>query len=51
MSNITFKEKLLESKLNVYFVSQGDKDYNITKEIIVPANPTCNCYSVAKALR
>ena len=49
MANITFKEKLLENKLNVYFVSQGDKDYNITKEIIVPANPTCNCYSVAKA--
>ena len=49
MLNITFKEKLLENKLNVYFVSQGDKDYNITKEIIVPANPTCDCYSVAKA--
>lgn len=49
MLNITFKEKLLENKLNIYFVSQGDKDYNITKETIVPANPCCNGYSVAKA--
>ena len=49
MLNITFKEKLLENNLNIYFVSQGDEDYNITKETIVPANPCCNCYSVAKA--
>lgn len=49
MLNISFKEKLLEKKLNIYFVSQGDKDYNITKETIVPANPCCNGYSVAKA--
>ena len=49
MLNITFKEKLLENKLNIYFVSQADKDYNITKETIVPANPCCNGYSVAKA--
>lgn len=49
MLKITFKEKLLENKLNIYFVSQGDKDYNITKETIVPANPCCNGYSVAKA--
>lgn len=49
MENISFKERLLEKKLNVYFVSQGDKDYNITKETIVPSNPNCNCYSVAKA--
>ena len=49
MFNITFKEKLLENKLNIFFVAQGDKDYNITKETIIPTNPTCNCYSVAKA--
>lgn len=49
MLNITFKEKILKNKLNIYFVSQGDKDYNITKETIVPANPCCNGYSVAKA--
>ena len=49
MLSITFKEKILENKLNIYFVSQADKDYNITKETIVPANPCCNGYSVAKA--
>ena len=49
MIKTSYKEKLLNNKLNVYFVSEGDKDYNIKTETIVPANPTCNCYSVAKA--
>ena len=49
MKYCNFKDKLLEEKLNIYFVAKGDKDYNITKEVIVPGNPTCNCYSVAKA--
>ena len=44
-----YKQKILEKKLNTYFVSIGDTDYNIQKIAIVPANPTCNCYSVAKA--
>lgn len=47
--NTTLKEKLLEKNLNVYFVATADKDYNINKETIVPANPCCNSYSVAKA--
>lgn len=47
--NTTLKEKLLEKNLNVYFVATADKNYNIHKETIVPANPCCNCYSVAKA--
>lgn len=49
MINTTLKEKLLEKNLNVYFVSKGDVNYNIETESIVPANPCCNCYSVAKA--
>lgn len=49
MINTTLKEKLLEKNLNVYFVSKGDVNYNIETERIVPANPCCNCYSVAKA--
>ncbi len=42
-------KKILDSKLNIYFVCVGDREYNIKKEEIIPANPTCNCYSVAKA--
>lgn len=42
-------KRILDSKLNIYFVCVGDSEYNIKKEEIVPANPTCNCYSVAKA--
>ena len=40
---------MVDNKLNTYFISIGDKEYNIKKEVIVPANPNCNCYSVAKA--
>ena len=44
-----YKQKLIERKSNTYFICVGDKEYNIKKEVIVPSNPTCNCYSVAKA--
>ena len=44
-----YKQKVLDKNLNIFFICEGDTDYNITKEIIVPTNPTCNCYSVAKA--
>ncbi|MBQ8292357.1 MAG: beta-lactamase family protein [Bacilli bacterium] len=44
-----YKERLLERKLNTYFVCVADSDNNIYKEEVVPANPTCNCYSIGKA--
>lgn len=44
-----FKQRLLKKKYNTYFLCVGDKDYNIKKEVIIPSNPTCNCYSIAKA--
>lgn len=44
-----YKQEILNKKLNVYFISQADKNYNIEKETVIPANPCCNCYSVAKA--
>lgn len=47
--NKKYKNILLENKLNAYFICEADSNYNIRKEVIVPANPTCNCYSVAKA--
>ena len=43
------KSIAIKNKLNTYFISTGDINYNIEKVEIVPANPTCNCYSVAKA--
>jgi hypothetical protein len=33
----------------MHFLCVADNEYNIKKEVIVPSNPTCNCYSVAKA--
>ena len=44
-----YKQNAIERKLNIYFLCEADKEYNIIKETVVPANPTCNCYSVAKA--
>lgn len=44
-----YKQRIIEKRLNTYFICEGDKDYNIKKETIVPANSTCNCYSVAKS--
>lgn len=38
-----------DNKVKPYFICVGDKDYNIVKEEFFPANPNCNCYSVAKA--
>lgn len=43
------KHKALMEKYNMYFICEGNRDYTIKKEVVVPANPTCNCYSVAKA--
>lgn len=44
-----YKQIALDNKFNTYFLCLGDKDYNIEKVEVVPANPNCNCYSVAKA--
>lgn len=43
------KKIALDNKFNTYFLCVGDKDYNIEKVEVVPGNPNCNCYSVAKA--
>lgn len=34
--------------LNVYFIAEGDRDGAVRVEECVPANPCCNCYSIAK---
>jgi len=44
-----YKQRLIDKKLNTYFICEGDKNYNIKKEIVNPSNPSCNCYSIAKA--
>ena len=49
LTKIRYSNRALESGLNVYFIAEGDRDYNIRLEQHVPANPCCNCYSVAKA--
>jgi len=49
MTTFDYAARISALKLNTYFVSEGDKDYNIRTQAIVPANPCCNCYSIAKA--
>lgn len=49
MTSTDYKARIRSQNLNVYFVSEGDRDYHIRTQKITPANPCCNCYSVAKA--
>ena len=49
MTNIDYAHRVSSHKSNTYFVAEGDQDYHIRTQSIVPANPCCNCYSVAKA--
>jgi len=49
LTKIRYSSRALEAGLNVYFIAEGDRDGNIRLERHVPANPCCNCYSVAKA--
>lgn len=44
-----YLKRAKENEVKPYFICVGDKDYNIEKGVVIPANPTCNCYSVAKA--
>lgn len=39
----------IDKKLNVYFIATADKQTHVDVRAVVPANPGCNCYSVAKA--
>ena len=49
MSPTNYKAIAEALDLRVHFICEGDRDYHIRKQTIVPANPCCNCYSVAKA--
>ena len=49
MTDIDYAAKISAWKFNTFFVAESDKDYNIRLQSITPANPCCNCYSVAKA--
>ena len=49
LTKIRYNSRALEAGLNVYFIAEGDREGNIRLERHVPANPCCNCYSVAKA--
>ena len=33
-----YKQRIIDKKLNTYFICEGDKEYNIKKEVIVPSN-------------
>lgn len=48
MTNFDYAARLRAEGFNTYFVSEGDKSYGIRTQAVVPANPCCNCYSVAK---
>lgn len=49
MTNIDYATRAHNAGLNVYFVAEGDRDMNIRRMVVNPANPCCNGYSIAKA--
>ena len=49
LSEIDYAQRVKDTGLNVYFIAEGDDEYNIRIQKAVPANPNCNCYSIAKA--
>ena len=49
LSGTDFAARARAAGYRMYFVAEGDREGNARIEQIEPANPTCNCYSVAKA--
>ena len=49
LTTINYAQRAADAGLNVYFIAEGARDGSMRKQTAVPANPTCNCYSVAKA--
>ena len=49
LTDIDYAARAHNAGLNVYFAAEGDRDGNIRSQTVNPANPCCNCYSVAKA--
>ena len=48
LTNFDYAARFSADGKNVYFVAEGDRDYRVRLQKVVPANPCCNCYSVAK---
>ena len=48
LTEIDYAKRALDAHLNLYFVAEGTREGEIRKQCAVPANPACNCYSVAK---
>lgn len=49
LTNIDYAKRAHDAGLNVYFIAEGSQEGSIRVQSVVPANPTCNSYSVAKA--
>lgn len=44
-----YAARIQKRGLNTYFVAQADREYHVRLQTVIPANPCCNCYSIAKA--
>jgi CubicO group peptidase (beta-lactamase class C family) len=49
LTDISYTARARNAGLNVYFIAEADRKGRVRREENVPANPCCNCYSVAKA--
>lgn len=49
LTGIDYAARAHDAGANIYFVAEGDREGNIARQTVNPANPCCNCYSIAKA--
>lgn len=49
LTNTDYAARARAANYNLYFVCEGDREYHIRTQCVVPANPCCNGYSVSKA--
>lgn len=49
LTDINYTERVKASHLNLYTIAEADAEGAVRTEVVIPANPTFNCYSIAKA--
>lgn len=49
LTDISYTERVKSAHLNLYTITEADAEGASRTEVVIPANPTFNCYSIAKA--
>ena len=49
LTDINYSERVRAAHLNLYTLAEADAEGASRTEVVIPSNPTFNCYSIAKA--